>query len=120
MSNFYKVMLPLLVNGEHKQGDVFEHEFDSWQDEDANLRSGLLTIVPRKYKVIGDSIVHGTPPGSIFEAALPMGQEDLLVQGNQIEREDSTPEAPAKGKDDTSAAKDEEPKAATQDEKESK
>ncbi len=86
MSNTYKVLLPILVNGEHKQGDVFEHEFDTPADEQTSLQSGLLEIVPRTYKVIGGSRVHDTDPGGEFEAALPMGQESLLIAGGHIER----------------------------------
>jgi hypothetical protein len=84
--NTYKVLLPILVNGEHKQGDEFEHEFDSPADEEANLNSGLLEIVPRTYKVVGDSDVFETKPGSEFEKALTMEQERLLLEGGFIER----------------------------------
>jgi len=84
--NTYKVMLPILVNGEHKQGDVFEYEFDSPEDEEANLTSGLLEIVPRTYKVVGPSEVFETPAGEQFEKALTMTQEKLLIDGGFIER----------------------------------
>ena len=86
MSNVYRVLLPILVNGEHKQGDVFEHQFDSATDELSNLDSGLLEIVPRKYKNISTSVVYGVPPGEVFEAAIPMGAEEALFAGGHIER----------------------------------
>ena len=86
MSNTYRVLLPLLVDGEHKQGDVFEKEFDTPEDEEANLRSGLLEIVPRTYKVVGGSKVSDTDPGSEFEGAYTMGQESMLIAGGHIER----------------------------------
>jgi len=84
--NTYKVMLPILVNGEHKQGDVFEYEFDTPEDEQANLTSGLLEIVPRTYKVVGPSEVFETPAGSELEKALTMTQEKLLLDGGFLER----------------------------------
>jgi hypothetical protein len=88
MPNTYKVLLPILVNGEHGQGDEFEHQFDSPADENANLDSGLLEIVPRTYKVIGTSRVCETAPGDTFQAALRMGQEEPLIEGGHIERVD--------------------------------
>lgn len=87
--NTYRVLLPLLVHtedGAYGQGEVFEKTFDSVEDEAANLDSGLLEIVPREYKNIGGSIVHGAAPGEVFEAALRMHEEELLTQGGHIER----------------------------------
>jgi hypothetical protein len=99
-------MLPLLVNGEHKQGDVFEHEFDTADDELENLNSGLLELQPNTYKVIGESRVHETDPGEQFEAAIPWGQEDLLVAGGHIVRVESEPEPePVKKKPSGKGAK---------------
>jgi hypothetical protein len=86
--NRYRVLLPLTVHTEdaaYTQGDEFEHEF-TVEDEAANLASGLLELLPRKYKVIGGSEVYETPPGEEFEAALPLGQEALLIEGGHIER----------------------------------
>jgi hypothetical protein len=92
--NTYKVLLPLLVHtsdASYKQGETFEHEF-SEEDETANLKSGLLEIVPQTYKVVGGSVVHDTQPGEEFDAALPLGVEKLLVDGGHIERvEKKTP-----------------------------
>jgi hypothetical protein len=88
--NRYRVRLPLLVHtedGSYSQGEEFEKEF-SEEDERTNLESGLLAIVPRKYKVISDSVVHDTQPGGEFEAAIPVGQEALLVAVGHIERVD--------------------------------
>lgn len=90
MSNTYRVLLPLLVNGEHKQGDVFEHEFDSPEDEQANLQSGLLEIVPREYKVVGPTQVYETDPGGTFKVALTIGQEAHLVDAGHIRRVEDT------------------------------
>jgi hypothetical protein len=83
----YEVLLPLQVHTEtatYEQHDIFEHEFTA-EEETANVNSGLLAIVPRTYRVIGGSEVHGTQPGGEFEAALPMGNEALLLEGGHIE-----------------------------------
>jgi hypothetical protein len=97
MSNRYRVLLPLMVHtsdASYTQDDVFEHTFTE-DEETENVRSGLLEIVPRTYKVIGGSEVFETPPGEEFERALPLGIEALLVEGGHIERV----EKPAKRKD---------------------
>jgi hypothetical protein len=52
----------------------------------ANIESGLLAIVPQRYKVIGGSDVYETPTGEEFERALPLGIEALLLEGGHIER----------------------------------
>lgn len=72
-------------------GEVFEHEFDSVDDELANLESGLLEIVPRKYKVVGDTAIYETPPDGEFEAALNKFEEAHLIDAGHIARADSTP-----------------------------
>lgn len=84
--NKYRVLLPLLVNGEFTQGDVFEQEFDSPGDEQTNIDSGLLEIVPRDYQVVGDSYVFETKPGDVFTKALTMGQEEHLIGAGHIVR----------------------------------
>ena len=88
--NRYRVLLPLLVHTEtnsYGQGEEFDHEF-SEDDETTNVKSGLLEIVPRRYRVISTNIVHNTLPGDTFEAALPKGQEALLLESGNIERDD--------------------------------
>lgn len=91
--NSYRILLPLEVHlsaeeggGSYKQGEEFEKEFDSPADEQANLDSGLLEIVPRDYKIIGGSDVFEHKPGEIFSKALTMGQEASLIAGGHIER----------------------------------
>jgi hypothetical protein len=84
--NNYKVLLPLLVNGEHGQGDVFEYQFPSEAEENTAIDTGLLEIVPRTYKVVGTSRVFETAPGDQFDKGLRMGQEDALIAGGHIER----------------------------------
>ena len=92
--NRYRVALPLTVHtedGAYVQGEEFEKEF-SEEEEAANLASGLLEVVPREYRVVGGSVVHGAEPGEILVIALPMGQERLLMEGGHIEP--VVPEAP--------------------------
>jgi hypothetical protein len=86
--NRYRVRLPLLVHtedGSYKQGEEFEKDFSA-EDETTNLDSGLLEVVPRKYKVTGTSRVHDTAPGEEFEVALRIGEEAHLVQAGHIKR----------------------------------
>ena len=93
--NRYRVLLPVLVNGEHSQGDEFDYEFDKPEDERANIDSGLLEIVPRRYRVTSDSEVYGVRAGDddpTFEAALLMEPEQFLLEAGHIARVD--PEKP--------------------------
>ena len=86
--NRYRVLLPLVVHtadGSYEQGEEFDNEFTP-EDELANVNSGLLEIVPQRYKVVGGSDVFETPPGEEFEQALTLGQEALLIEGGHIER----------------------------------
>jgi hypothetical protein len=98
----YKVLLPLIVQpregGSYTQHEEFESAFTR-DEENENVRSGLLEIVPCKYKVVGGSVVHDTNPGDEFTAALPMGNEALLIQGGHIERVEKPATAPAKKKE---------------------
>jgi hypothetical protein len=98
--NRYRVLLPLTVHtedGAYVQGEEFDKEFESAEDEAENLRSGLIEIVPREYRVIGTSEVLGhVAQDGPFSAAIPKGQEELLL-GYHIERvEESKPKAKAK------------------------
>jgi hypothetical protein len=82
----YRVLLPLVVHtedGSYGQGEVFEKEFTE-AEEQANLASGLLEIVPESYEVVGPRNVLGHAPGEKFEAAISIGQERLLVQAGHI------------------------------------
>lgn len=84
----YRVLLPLLVHtkdASYGQGEEFEKEFSA-EDEAENLASGLLELVPSWYRVCGTSNVFENKPGSRFQAAIPLAQEALLVQGGHIER----------------------------------
>jgi len=88
--NKYKLLLPVRLgypghDKDYEQGDEFEVEL-SPEDERANVESGLLEIVPQRYKVVGGSVVYDTKPGDEFEAALYLENEAILVQGGHIER----------------------------------
>lgn len=90
MSRKYRVLLPLLVNGEHGQYDEFEHEFTP-EDEYANVTSGLLEVVPREYRVVAeDTTVYDTPTGQTFKAGLLIEQEAALIGGGHIELVEET------------------------------
>lgn len=99
----YRVLLPLTVHtedGSYTQDEEFEKEFSA-EDEATNLASGLLELVPREYKVVGESVVLDHQPGETFLAAIPKGQEELLL-GHHLERVE--PEAPPKRKPRTPKA----------------
>jgi hypothetical protein len=88
MTNKYRNLLPLLIHtedGAYGQGEIFEKDF-SEDDERANVESGLLEIVPRRYKVVGESVVHGAAPGETFEAGLLLGNEAQLIASGNIQR----------------------------------
>ncbi len=91
--NRYKVRLPVLVNGEFGQGDEFDYEF-TVDEEKANVESGLLEIVPRPYRVLVDTEVHGvrgTDEDPTFLAGMLIEQEAALVTGGHIERVEDSP-----------------------------
>jgi len=88
MTNKYRVLLPLLVSteaGAYAQGEIFEKDFTE-DEERTNVESGLLESVPRRYKVIGESVVHDTAPGDTFEAGLLLGNEAQLIASGNIQR----------------------------------
>ena len=75
-------------------GDEFDWEFTP-EDEEANINTGLLAVVPRTYRVVGDSDVFETAPGGTFDRGLTQGQEALLVASGHIEPVEPEPEPPA-------------------------
>ena len=83
--NRYRNLLPVLINGEYGQGDVFDADLPA--DEEADwLAKGLLEIIPATYKVLGPSKVFDTEPEGTFEKALTVGQEQHLIEGGFVER----------------------------------
>jgi hypothetical protein len=98
VSRRYRVLLPLAVQPREGGSYTQHEEFDADLTEDeetANVKSGLLAIVPQRYKVVGGSDVWETPTGEEFERALSLGEEALLLEGGHIERV----EKPAKKKE---------------------
>lgn len=83
--NRYRNLLPLLINGEHGQGDMFDWDLSA-EDEQTNIQSGLLEIVPATYRVLGPSRVFDTDPDGTFTRALTVGEERHLVEGGFVER----------------------------------
>lgn len=84
----YKVVGPRPVEG-HAPGEEFEHEFLP-EDELRHLETGRLVIIPRAYRVIGSSQLEGpgwqAGPDEVFIAALPLGNEQALIEAGHIER----------------------------------
>jgi hypothetical protein len=80
---------------------TFERDFNPWEEKTA-LDSGLIEIVPRVYRVVGDSRVFETATGETFEAGLPVEAEAALITGGHIRRvEDEAPKkTPKKGKEE--------------------
>ena len=93
MMNRYRVLLPVLVDGEYGQFDVFEKEF-TVDEERTNVESGLLAVEPRRYRVLVDTEVYGvkgSDPDPTFSAGMLIEQEQMLVQGGHIERVEDAP-----------------------------
>lgn len=68
-----------------KKDDVVELDLSVTEEQDM-LAAKRLELVPRKYKVIGGSVVYDTEQDGEFEAALLVGQEAHLVEAGHIER----------------------------------
>lgn len=86
MSNIYKATTPA-AEAAFFVGE-FEHEFTVQQERDL-VGSGLIEIVPRRYRVLVDTPVYGvtaldTDP--TFEAAMLIENEAALITGGHIER----------------------------------
>lgn len=92
--NRYRVLPPLKVSLPDGRDFVQGDEFD-WDPSEENeawyLENELFEIVPRRYRVTGESVVDGAAPGEEFEAAMTQGREALLL-GSHIERVDPDPE----------------------------
>jgi hypothetical protein len=75
----------------------FEHEFTVAEERDW-LASGLISLVPRTYRVLTDTRVHETGLGDTFEAAMPIEIEAALIDGGHIERVSKTAKKPKEAK----------------------
>lgn len=82
MSNTYKALTPGAIAA-YDEG-VFERDFTPSEEQDV-LNSGLLELVPRKYKVLSNNFAAGEQ-GSEIEAAYLVEIEQALIQGGHIER----------------------------------
>ena len=76
-----------------KAGDEFEAELSA-EDENEYVGAGRIAICEREYEVVGTSLVFENEPGSKFMAAIPKGQEELLL-GYHLERVKPKPKAKA-------------------------
>lgn len=99
MSNTYRA-LSKAAEAMYAEG-VFEHDFTPTEEQDA-LGSGLLELVPRKYKVLSNNYA-AAGQGETFDGAFLKENEEALIQGGHIERVD----APAKPTKKTASAGDE-------------
>jgi hypothetical protein len=87
MTNTYRALSPQAVAA-YSDG-VFEREFSPSEEQDA-LNSGLLELVPRKYRVLSNNYAAGKQ-GDVVELALLKENEAALVFGGHLERVDDKP-----------------------------
>ena len=82
-----------------KKNDEIELELSALEEQDM-LAARRLELLPRRYMVVGGSKVFEAEPGGVFEAALLVEQEAILMAGGHIERVDDRPAKPRKKKED--------------------
>ena len=92
MTNTYRALTPAAVAA-YDDG-VFERDFTPADEQDV-LNSGLLALVPRKYKVLSNNFA-AADQGSEIEAAYPVEIEQALIQGGHLERVDDKPKTTKK------------------------
>lgn len=92
MTNTYKATSPAAVAA--FAAGVFERDFTPTEEQDW-LNSGLLELVPRKYKVLSNNFSAGAQNSEI-DAAYPVEIEQALIQGGHIQRVDPKPVAKKK------------------------
>jgi len=81
MSNTYRALSPV-AEAVFAEG-VFEAEFTPAEEKD-HLGSGLIELVPRKYRALSDN--YQVPQGETFDATFLVENESALIQGGHIER----------------------------------
>jgi hypothetical protein len=103
MSNTYRA-LSKAAEAMYSEG-VFDHDFTPTDEQDV-LNSGLLELVPRKYRVLSNNYAAGKQ-GDVVDLGLLKEIEAALIQGGHLERVDApAKDAPATGgADDKPAAK---------------
>lgn len=84
MTNTYRALTPGAV-AVYDDG-VFERDFTPVEEQDA-LTSGLIELVPRKYRVLSNNFAAGEQDSEI-EASFLVEIEQALIQGGHIERVD--------------------------------
>lgn len=82
MTNTYRALTPAAVAA-YDEG-VFDRDFTPVEERDA-LNSGLIELVPRKYRVLSNNFAAGEQD-SVIEAAYLVEIEHALIQGGHIER----------------------------------
>jgi hypothetical protein len=82
--NTYKATSPAAVAA-YADG-VFERDFSPAEEQDV-LNSGLLELVPRKYRVLSNNYAAGKQ-GDTVELALLKENEAALISGGHLERYD--------------------------------
>jgi hypothetical protein len=92
--NTYKATSPAAVAA--FADGVFERDFTPSEEQDL-LNSGLLELVPRKYRVLSNNYAAGEQ-NSVVELALLKENEAALIQGGHIERVDEKPATKAADK----------------------
>lgn len=92
MTNTYKATSPAAVAA--FDGGVFERDFTPAEEQDW-LSSGLLELVPRKYKVLSNNFEAGKQ-GDEIEAAYLVEIEHAYLRGGHLERIDPKPVAKKK------------------------
>ncbi|HEU4543465.1 MAG TPA: hypothetical protein VFR23_20200 [Jiangellaceae bacterium] len=85
--NTYRALTPQAV-AMFEEG-VFEAEFTPAQERDW-LDSGLLELVPRRYRVLSDN--YELPKDNTFVATMLVEIEAMLTDAGHIERVDDEPE----------------------------
>jgi hypothetical protein len=93
MTNTYRALSPA-AEAAYESG-VFEREFSPSEEADV-LASGLVEIVPRKYKVLSNNYAAGKQ-GDVVTLALLVDHEAALVSGGHLKRVDE-PEPKPRGK----------------------
>jgi hypothetical protein len=107
MSNTYRALTDA-AKAAYEDG-VFERDFTATEEKDT-LDSGLLELVPRRYKVLSNNYTGGEQ-GELIEAALLVEIEAALISGGHLERARKAPAEkepdpkPAAKKADTPSAK---------------
>jgi len=86
MTNLYRALTPA-AEAAFSDG-VFEADFTSSQERDW-LDSGLLELVPRRYRVLSDN--YELPKDNTFVATMLVEIEQALVGAGHIERVDDEP-----------------------------